>query len=153
MENRSAESVNSEFESVFGAIARWVKNYRDTVDASRQLGECGPDEVAAIARDLMLGPRDLLTLTRHGPDGARLLQEMLKALGVDPAALARNDAVVMRDLQRLCVSCSFKRQCRRDLAEGKLAENYRDYCPNAYTLEMLFDRASPGAADQNVAKA
>lgn len=143
MENRPAEPLDSGFAAVFGAIARWVKNYRDTIDTGRQLGDCGPDEVAAIARDLMVGPRDLLTLTRRGPDGARLLREMLKGLGVDPAALARQDPVVMRDLQRLCISCSYKRQCERDLAEGKLTDNYHDYCPNAYTLEMLFDHADP----------
>jgi hypothetical protein len=152
MENRPAQSLPSGFESVFGAIARWVNNYRDTVATDRQLGDCGPDEVAAIARDLMLAPRDLLTLTRRGPDGARLLQEMLKALGVDGAALSQQDPVVMRDLQRLCVSCGYKRQCERDLADGKLAENYHDYCPNAYTLEMLFDRTTATLAQEDTSK-
>lgn len=155
MENRPAQSAYSGVDSIFGAIARWVKNYRDTVDTAHQLRGCGPDEVAAIARDLALAPPDLLTLTRGGPDGARLLQEMLKALGVDPAALAQQDPLVMRDLQRLCVSCGYKRQCERDLAEGRLAENYHDYCPNAYTLEMLFDRTTvaPADADKDVAQA
>ena len=141
MENRPAEAYSG-FDNVFDAIARWVKTYRDTIDTGRQLGDCGPEEVATIARDLMLAPRDLMTLTRGGPDAARLLQDLLKGLGVDPAALAQTDPVVMRDLQRLCVSCGYKRQCERDLADGKLAETYHDYCPNAYTLEMLFDRSS-----------
>lgn len=153
MENRPSD--DSGVDSVFGAIARWVKNYRDTLDTGRQLGACGPEEVAAIARDLMIAPRDLLTLTRGGPDGARLLQDMLIALGVDPAALAQQDPLVMRELQRLCVSCTYKRQCGRDLADGKLAENYHDYCPNAYTLETLFDpttaRLEQANADQGIA--
>jgi len=148
MENRPAESLYSGFEGVFGAIARWVKNYRDTFDTGRQLGDCGPEEVAAIARDLMVGPRDLLMLTRRGPDGARLLGDLLKGLGVDPTALAQQDPVVMRDLQRLCIGCEYKRQCERDLADGKLTENYHDYCPNAYTLEMLFDHSSPTFAQE-----
>lgn len=152
MENRPAEPHYSGFDSVFGAIARWVRNYRDTVDTGRQLGACGPEEVAAIARDLALAPPDLLTLTRRGPDGARLLQEMLKALGVDPAALAQKDPLVMRDLQRLCINCGYKRQCERDLADSKLAESYHDYCPNAYTLEMLFDRTAPTSARDDAGK-
>lgn len=153
MENHPVESTYSVFDGVFGAIARWVKNYRDAIDTGRQLGDCSPDEVAAIARDLMLSPRDLVTLTRRGPDGARLLQQMLKALDVDPAVLARQDPVVMRDLQRLCVSCGYKRQCERDLADGKLADNYHDYCPNAYTLEMLFDRANVPFGQERETKA
>ena len=100
----------------------------------------------------MIGPRELLNLTQRGPDGARLLQEVLKALGVDPAALAQQDPVVMRDLQRLCISCGFKRQCERDLADAKLAENYHDYCPNAYTLEMLFDRTNAALDPRREAK-
>jgi hypothetical protein len=142
METRPADPLYSGFDSIFGAIARWVKNYRDTVDTGRQLGDCGPEEVGAIARDLMLTPADLLSLTRRGRDGASLLKEMLKTLGVDAAALAQRDPVVMRDLQRLCVGCGYKRQCERDLNNGALYESYHDYCPNAYTLEMLFDRES-----------
>ena len=141
MEDRPGAAYRG-FDNVFGVIARWLKNYRDTIDTGRQLGDCGPEEVASIARDLMLAPRDLMTLTRGGPEGARLLQDLLKALGVEPAALAQRDPVVMRDLQRLCVSCGYKRQCERDLADDKLAETYHDYCPNAYTLEMLFDRST-----------
>jgi len=85
MGNHPVETPYSGFDSVFGAIARWVNSYRETLDTGRQLGACGPEEVAAIAHDLMVAPGDLLTLTRGGPDGARLLQDMLKALGVDPA--------------------------------------------------------------------
>ncbi len=152
MKNRAAEPSYSGFDSVFGAIARWVQNYRDTIETGRQLGGCGPDEVAAIARDLAVAPRELLTLTRGGLDGARLLQEMLKALGVDPAALAQQDPAVMRDMQRLCIGCGYKRQCEHDLADGKLADNYHDYCPNTYTLEMLFDRTTPTFARENADK-
>jgi hypothetical protein len=63
---------------------------------------------------------------------------MLAALGADPKKLSKDDPMVMRDLQRLCVSCGYKRQCEHDLTEGHAAENYHDYCPNAYTLDLLF---------------
>jgi hypothetical protein len=126
--------------NVFAAIAHWIDRYRDMLDPARQFESCSPDDVAAIAHDLSMTPSDLIALTRRGPDGARLLQRMLIALGADPQKLAKDDPLVMRDLQRLCVSCAYKRQCEHDLAEGKGAENYHEYCPNAYTLEMLFDR-------------
>ncbi|MGA7739273.1 MAG: hypothetical protein WCB22_28120, partial [Pseudolabrys sp.] len=59
------------------------------------------------------------------------------ALGVDANALEHNDPLVMRDLQRLCTTCGDKRQCQFDLANGVSADNFRDYCPNAFTLDAL----------------
>lgn len=43
----------------------------------------------------------------------------------------------MRDLQRLCITCGYKRQCERDLAAGTLAAEFCDFCPNAYALDAL----------------
>ncbi len=134
----TAHTHTSASHGAFAAIARWIGRYRDMVDPAHQFESCTPEDVAAIAHDLAMTPADLMTLTRKGPDGARLLQRMLVALGVDPKKLAKDDPMVMRDLQRLCVSCGYKRQCEHDLAEGKSAANYRDYCPNAYTLNLLF---------------
>jgi hypothetical protein len=133
-------AASSGTHGIFAAVAQWIDRYRDMLDPARQFEACTPDEVAAIAHDLAMTPGDLIALTRKGPDGARLLQKMLIALGADPQKLAQEDPLVMRDLQRLCVSCAYKRQCEHDLTEGKGAENYRDYCPNAYTLDMLFGR-------------
>jgi hypothetical protein len=43
----------------------------------------------------------------------------------------------MRDLQRLCISCSEKQRCAHELDVGSAAEHFRQYCPNAYTLDAL----------------
>lgn len=130
---------SSALHNTFAAIARWVERYRDMLDPSRQFGGCTPDDVRAIAHDLSLTTDDLMTLTRRGPDSARLLVELLKALGVDPKKLASRDPMLMRDLQRLCVTCGYKRQCEHDLREGTGPAHYAEYCPNAYTLALLFD--------------
>ncbi len=134
----TAQTHTSASHGAFAAIARWIGRYRDMVDPARQFESCTPEDVAAIAHDLAMTPADLMTLTRKGPDGARLLQRMLVALGVDPKKLGKDDPMVMRDLQRLCVSCGYKRQCEHDLVEGRAAQTYHDYCPNAYTLDLLF---------------
>jgi hypothetical protein len=139
--------------SVFSSIARWVESYRERLDPARQFEGCDAEQVAAIARDLMLSPSELMTIARKGPDGARLLYQMLRALGVNPKRLAGQDAVVMRDLQRLCVNCGYKRQCEHDLSEGKGAENYQEYCPNAYTLSLLVQQVNAAPADSDPASA
>ena len=44
----------------------------------------------------------------------------------------------MRDLQRLCMVCAQKGHCQHELAQGTAAEHFREFCPNAYTLDALF---------------
>jgi len=137
MQNQTTR-LDTGVDTVFEAIARWVSNYRKALGTSRELAQCGPEAVAAIAQDLMLSPGELVNIARKGPDGARLLHRLLVALGVDGQALARRDPLVMRDLERLCVSCSQKRRCAHDLAAGTSPGQFKQYCPNAYTLETLF---------------
>jgi hypothetical protein len=125
-------------EYVFASIARWINNYREAFSTAGQLAECAPEEVARISRDLMIGPAELAGLARKGPEAAKLLPKMLLALGVDPKNLEDNNPAVLRDLQRLCITCGYKRSCEHALGDGKAADNYHDFCPNAFTLEALF---------------
>jgi hypothetical protein len=76
-------------------------------------------------------------LARKGPNAADLLQKLLAGLGIDAKELAHDDPMTMRDLQRLCAMCVDKRQCGFDLANGIIAANFRDYCPNAVTLDAV----------------
>jgi len=40
-------------------------------------------------------------------------------------------------LERVCALCAHKRQCGHELAAGKAAEDYAEFCPNADTLFPL----------------
>ena len=122
---------------ILGAIADWVKKYRYAAGLRNELAQCGPEEVANTARELGLSSRDLYRLARKGPNAADLLQKMLLALGVSPQKLALEDPLIMRDLQRLCIMCGQKKQCKHELATGTAGKNFRDFCPNAFTLEAL----------------
>ena len=125
-------------DEILGAIAHWVSNYRKARAAQAELAKCGTDEVARIAHDLGVSSEELYNLAGKSADSADLLQKMLVALGVDPKALAHDDPTVMHDLQRLCVMCGHKQQCAHEFDVGTAAENYRKFCPNAYTLDALF---------------
>ena len=122
---------------ILGAIADWVKKYRYAAGLHNELAQCGPEEVAHTARELGLSSRDLYRMARKGPNAADLLQKMLLALGVSPQKLALEDPLIMRDLQRLCIMCGQKKQCKHELAAGTAGKNFRDFCPNAFTLEAL----------------
>jgi hypothetical protein len=127
-------------EVVLNSIADWVNKYRNTLGLANDLGQCGPDEVMRIARELGVSPCQLRELASKGPGAADQLQKMLVALHVDPKALADTDPLIMRDLQRVCISCSDKKRCEHQLADGTAAAHFREFCPNAVTLDALFNR-------------
>ena len=99
-----------------------------------------------IARDLGLSVSDLRGLAAKGPGAAETLQKMLLALSVDPQSLAKADPAVMRDLQRLCMVCGQKGRCQHELARGTAAEHFREFCPNAYTLDAVLKSKNDYAA-------
>src|SRR5262249_2164779 len=81
---------------------------------------------------------DLRGLAAKGSGSADILKKMLIALSVDPQAPAKADPALMRDLQPLCIRSSHHGRRRDELARGTAAEHFREFCPNAYTLDALF---------------
>lgn len=127
--------------SIFEAIANWVQKYRYAVGVREDLANCGVDEVTRMARDLGVDAQELMSLAAKGPQAADQLSKLLRALGVDPEKLTSGNAAMMRDLQRICISCGHKNQCERDLATGTATQHFRDYCPNAFSINALFYRS------------
>ena len=129
-------------EAVLNGIADWVGKYRHNFALDSQFGQCTPEEVMLVARDLRLTPGELQELARKGPNAADLLLKMLVALHVDPKVLENTDPHVMQDLQRLCTTCGAKKRCEHELADGTAGDHFREFCPNAFTLDALLDRKS-----------
>lgn len=139
MANRETPQTSSPtLELVFSAIADWVNKYRHATGVRGDLGYCGPNEVMQIAKDLGLPASELREIVKKGPGAADQLQKMLVALKVDAKVLEKASPAVMRDLQRLCISCGNKKRCEHELAKGTAAEHFHEYCPNAFTLDALF---------------
>jgi hypothetical protein len=44
---------------------------------------------------------------------------------------------VARDMSRVCSECSMTSRCLRELNAGSAGRNYKEYCPNAPTLDAL----------------
>ena len=123
--------------SVWNSIAQWVMNQRYARGIYNDLANCGPDEMERIARDLRIHRSELVTMAKKGPHAADLVKKLLVALGIDPHSLEHDDPLTMRDLQRMCTTCTDKKQCQFDLTNGIIGDNFRDYCPNAFTLDAL----------------
>jgi len=138
MPGQSPKVAYPTVEFVLGAISGWINRYRHLHGTTDELGHCTQDEVRQIAKDLGVSVNDLRGVAEKGPGAADVLQKLLLALSVDPNALAKSDPATMRDLQRVCVVCDRKGRCQEELAAGTAAEHFREFCPNAYTLDALF---------------
>ena len=131
-------SNNASVETALKAIATWVSIYRNALGLNNEFGMCGPDEVMRMAQEIGVTPSQLRELSK-GHCNANLLKSMLVALHVDPKAIADMDPLVMRELKWLCITCSNKKRCEHELAKGTAAEHFREFCPNAVSLDELFD--------------
>lgn len=120
-------------EFLVGKFADWLKHRRELSEI-RQMNRT---DIEAIASDLRVSPSDIDRLIEAGPHSADEMPEMLKALGIDVQNLARAEPFMVRDMQRVCAQCRDKAHCHSDVAAGTAAEHYKEYCPNAPTIESL----------------
>ena len=124
-------------ESLINSFGDWLKHRREL----KEMREMDAASFNQIAGDLRISSADLEALVRQGPHAADELPKLLKALGIDEAALARTQPLVLRDMERVCALCHSKKQCDRDLAAGTSAGHYEGYCLNAPTIELLNEGA------------
>jgi hypothetical protein len=123
----------SEPRSPFKAIADWVKRYREAIGLRAELAKCDAEEVATLARDIGSKRARTELCGQQGPARCRRTRKTLTS----PQRLSQQDPVTMRNLERVCIACSAKDECRHAVATGAAAKSYRSFCPNALTLEEL----------------
>lgn len=86
-----------------------------------------------------LSASELCDVARKGRDASDLLRGRLSALHINPKRLSRAQPAVMRDLEKVCSLCGSKHCCAHELANGPVAPRWREYCPNARTIDVLED--------------
>jgi hypothetical protein len=120
-----------------GDLQGLLARVRDWWQRQEELRLLDRAEVDRIARDLGMSSDTLKRLVERGPDAANLLYERMRALGMSKADVDHTAGGIMRDLQRTCACCNEKGICERDLAERPDDPAWKDYCPNAVTLDAL----------------
>ena len=76
-------------------------------------------------------------------DAANPLALRMATLGLDPVSLRLLDPALMRHMQRQCTLCDERQYCLQVLTDkpsGSALQNrgdWRDYCSNAFVLDML----------------
>jgi hypothetical protein len=124
--------------SVVARLADWWRNLRrERADLERL--RSGGNDIEEVARDVGLSVSELCNVARKGRGASDLLRRRLSALRINPKRLSRAQPAVMRDLEKVCSLCGSKHRCERDLAHGPVDPRWRDYCPNAQTIDALED--------------
>jgi hypothetical protein len=119
----------------------WIQHWRERAE----LEAMGDDEFVRLAHDIGVSSGELQRMVEAGHNPERL-SEMLRALGLDEAALKRAEPAMLRDMQRLCSLCETSGTCRHALDAGIAPTTYRSFCVNAATLEALKARAAEAKA-------
>jgi hypothetical protein len=121
----------------FGVFAKWWRNWTARDAALRELGCCGGEEAAHIARDVGASVAELQTLAGRWPESPNSLERRVAASGLSLERVAHSEPQVLRDLQRVCGQCDAGARCERDLHNDEQDQVWRDYCPNVATLDAL----------------
>ena len=109
---------------------------RDWWRRQNELRGLDPRELARVAEELGMSVGALEDLVARGPDAASHLYERMHALGLSKTDVD-NTAGALRDLQRTCACCNEKGRCEKDLSDRPADPVWKDYCPNAVTLDAL----------------
>jgi hypothetical protein len=132
------------------AITRWATTYRDMIAARSELATCGMEEAASVARDIGVSLQELEFAVQKGPHAADELPELLGALGVNAQNLSQRDLRMIRSLERTCIACPAKGECRHELAAGTAGGRYKRFCPNAWTIDgLIYANQKTGTAAGN----
>jgi hypothetical protein len=118
-------------------FAVWIKHRRDLNEIRRM----NRADFNLIAHDLRISPDELDRLVEAGSHSSDEMPRMLKALGIDVAALERVEPLLVRDMQQVCSLCRDKAHCNGELAGGPAAQHCREYCRNAPSIDALGELA------------
>lgn len=134
--HRAATSLPT-LQSILNALVQSIRKYRRQRKNQNELMLCSVAEISAIARDLRLAPDELMKLVTEKTETAAALHELLAVIGIDARNLELENPIVMRELQRRCLTCGHKPECAYHLAQGTAIEHYRDFCPSSYVFDDL----------------
>ena len=123
--------------TIAGVADRFLARWREWWRARDELTTLDRHELERVAGEFGMSALDLEDLAARGPGAADLLYDRMKALGISRADADRIAHGMMRDLERTCSCCNEKAVCEKDLARHPDDPAWKNYCPNAITLESI----------------
>jgi hypothetical protein len=123
--------------AVTSAVDHFLKRLREWWQRSGELSGMDRTELQRMAGEFGMSVRDLQELVARGPHAADLLRERMQALGIARADVESMARGLMQDLERTCACCDGKEACGQDLEQRPDDPAWKDYCPNAISLESV----------------
>ncbi len=118
---------------MIGRLIDWLKPSVDERDLAF-LEKARGEEIERLRAHVRGRPEDLRWLVGREPGSTELLSHMLAQTGVDERHVP---AKTMRDLERTCGGCTAKLHCADEIGRGRAVRSFKDFCPNAETLQSL----------------
>jgi len=119
-------------------VERW-RERREQAAVLRALEFMGPEQAQILAADVNLSLDELKQVLGKGALANRLLDRMLKARGLEAAAI---DVATMREIESTCSRCECKSLCRHELDAGTAKLHAAGFCPNDQLMSLLEQRAA-----------
>ena len=116
---------------------------KHTVDAVREVDALDARERDRVLGDAGLSRYDFANAMAAPFASEDLLGRGLCAIGIDPVVFSLQRGTWQREMQRVCMGCTARSRCRRDLATDDFSRRYRHYCPNAESLAQIAAGAAP----------
>jgi hypothetical protein len=120
-------------------ILAWCRDRVRGIPAQLERERAGPGEASGVVQDSAASAAEMPNLARDCYDASPLFRRMT-LLQIDRDELASDDPLLFRELQGLCTLCRSKERCVQDLArecDEPGRQGWREYCPNATTLNSL----------------
>jgi uncharacterized protein YjiS (DUF1127 family) len=126
-------------ENLLSKAFDWIK-----ARASRdnELATMSNMDLRYLAADLGITEADVRDVVPLVTDHSELMDRMMAARGLDPAAVRRSFSAIVRDMEITCARCRDSRLCRRELDSGTAAAYCDDFCANAPAIGELL-KAGP----------
>lgn len=116
-----------------GFFAQLIARWREQAE----LNQLPTGELGRLAHELGMSGDELSALAARGPHASDLLYERMEALGIAREDIDRVAHGLIRDLEKSCSCCADKSVCKRDLNAHPDDAVWKEYCPNAVTLEAI----------------
>jgi hypothetical protein len=112
----------------------WIKA-RMTLDT--ELAAMSRADLRLLANDIGVAEADLRDIVPRVRDHSDQMDKMMRARGLDPAAVRAAFSGVARDMEVTCARCRDAATCQRELDAGTARVFSHDFCPNAGTIDDL----------------
>jgi hypothetical protein len=122
-----------------GLLARTLDWIKARMLRDNELAGLSHSDLDCLASDLGLSEADLRGVLPVVTDHSDLMDQMMRARGLDPDQVRRSFSNLVRSMEVACTRCADVRTCRRELSAGTADAHCHEFCVNADQMDELIE--------------